>query len=142
MRGTALDPGAELLYSLRFLEIVLFPATRPLPLRHSSAIALSPQGRQDITRTSPQSVVLHVLRAVGEPAWAPAQAAEHLLQQVDDALVLRRARALLRVVTRARINPAHARAFATITLALDRLEDHRHTPSITTPTCGAHGVRP
>jgi hypothetical protein len=67
-------------------------------------------------------VVLHVLRAVDEPSWAPVPAAERLLEHVHDALVLRRARALLRVVTRHRINPSHARAFATISMAINRLE--------------------
>jgi hypothetical protein len=43
--------------------------------------------------------------------------------EVDDPVVLRRARALLRIVTRERIIPSHARAFATITMALNRLED-------------------
>jgi hypothetical protein len=72
---------------------------------------------------SPQGVVIHLLRQVMEPSWAPGPAADALLQGVDDDRVLRRARALLRIATRERIVPAHARAFATVTMALHRLED-------------------
>jgi hypothetical protein len=89
-----------------------------------------------------QSVVLRLLRSVREPSWAPALAADRLLEQVDDALALRRARALLHVVSRHRIDPAHARAFATITIALNRLEDTPSPASPSTQAHGANGVRP
>jgi hypothetical protein len=63
------------------------------------------------------------------------------LKHVDDALVLRRSRALLRVVTRHRIDPSHARAFATITMALNRLEEHRPAPSPGTQARGAYEAK-
>ena len=72
---------------------------------------------------SPQGVVIHLLRHVMEPSWSPGPAADLLLEGVDDDRVLRRARALLRIATRERIVPSHARAFATVTMALHRLED-------------------
>ncbi|WP_460938967.1 hypothetical protein [Phycicoccus ginsengisoli] len=68
-------------------------------------------------------MVIHLLRQVMEPSWSPGPAAEALLQGVDDDRVLRHARVLLRIATRERIVPAHARAFATVTMALHRLED-------------------
>lgn len=109
----------------------MFPATQSVPAPPSLGIRPEPDWpRQPITGLSPQRVVLHLLRAVGEPSWAPVPAAEGLLEHVDDPLVLRRARALLRVVTRHRINPSHARAFATISMAINLLEDSR-APSAT-----------
>ncbi|TPG16318.1 hypothetical protein EAH86_14090 [Pedococcus bigeumensis] len=95
-----------------------------------------------MTDRSLQSLVLHLLRSVGGPSWAPARAADRLLEQVDDALALRRARALLHVVSRNRIDPSHARAFATITMALNRLEHPRSPASPSTQAHGSIEVRP
>ncbi|MFC8500916.1 hypothetical protein ACFUC1_01050 [Pedococcus sp. NPDC057267] len=72
---------------------------------------------------SPQGVVVHLLRHVMDPSWAPGPAAAVLLRDVDDDRLLRRARALLRIATRERIVPSHVRAFATVTMALHLLED-------------------
>ncbi|HET7800321.1 MAG TPA: hypothetical protein VFL38_07855 [Humibacillus xanthopallidus] len=41
--------------------------------------------------------------------------------------MLRQARALLRIVTRRRVIPAHLRAYATITMAMNRLEDDQRS---------------
>lgn len=83
--------------------------------------------RQPGCLESPQLVLIHVLRQVMEPSWAPGPAAEHLLCRVEDPLVLRQARALLRIVTRRRVIPAHLRAYATITMAMNRLEDDQRS---------------
>lgn len=113
----------------------MFPAQLSIPVNTSLPTGTEPGwAHQPVTSTSPHAVVIHVLRAVGDPAWAPGPAAELLLEQVDDALVLRRARALLRIVTQHRIDVTHARAFATITLALNRLSDREgHHASPSTP---------
>ena len=108
----------------------MFPVSQSVSGPSSRSTRGEPGGAGQPNRdASPQSVVLHLLRAVREPAWAPPQAAERLLEHVDDALVLRRARAMLRVVRRHRMDPSHARAFATITMALNRLEDRGSPPS-------------
>jgi len=98
--------------------------TQRLRARTSRATAPEPSWvRLPSSTQSPQDVVRRVLRAVREPSWAPDTSARDLVRDIDDALVLRRARALLRVVTRHQINPTHARAFATISMALDQLEE-------------------
>ena len=126
----------------RLLEIVVFPAPQYLPAPSSLSTRPEPSwAALPLTGTSPQSVVLHVLWAVGEPSWAPATAAERLLEHVDDALVLRRARALLRVVTRHRIDPSHARAFATISMALRLLESHVPVSAHNAQMHGIDGTR-
>ena len=97
----------------------MLPTRQPLP---SLAVPAGVRGAT-LDLRSPQGVVIHLLRQVMEPSWAPGPAAEVLLQGVDDDQVLRRARALLRIATRERIVPSHARAFATVTMALHQLED-------------------
>ena len=97
----------------------MLPTRQPLPTLPVPAAA----GGVGLELRSPQGVVIHLLRHVMEPSWAPGPAAAVLLRDVDDDRVLRRARALLRIATRERIVPSHARAFATVTMALHRLED-------------------
>ena len=97
----------------------MLPTRQPLP---SLPVPAGVRGAT-LDLRSPQGVVIHLLRQVMEPSWAPGPAAEVLLQGVDDDQVLRRARALLRIATRERIVPSHARAFATVTMALHQLED-------------------
>ena len=97
----------------------MLPTRQPLP-----SLPVPAAGRAAGTALrSPQAVVIHLLRHVMEPSWAPGPAAAVLLRDVDDDRVLRRARALLRIATRERIVPSHARAFATVTMALHQLED-------------------
>lgn len=97
----------------------MLPTRQPLPTLPMPTAARG----AGLDLRSPQGVVIHLLRHVMEPSWAPGPAAATLLQDVDDDRVLRRARALLRIATRERIVPSHARAFATVTMALHQLED-------------------
>jgi hypothetical protein len=117
---------------------------------HSSGRVRSPREASTIRSRShprdrlesPQSVLIHVLRQVMEPSWAPGSAAEQLLGEVQDPLVLRQARALLRIVTRRRVITAHLRAYATITLAMNRLEDDRRARLHTSSGRVGWGARP
>lgn len=90
--------------------------------------------------TSAQSVVIHLLRTVDDPTWAPAPAADRLARDVDDPQLLRRARALLRVVTRQRISRSHARTFATLSLAINQIEGRGRSWETTTVPLLAAGM--
>jgi len=68
-------------------------------------------------------VVLHLLRDVLDPSWAPGPAADRLATRVHDAEVLRHARARLRGVTAQRTTVWQARALATLNMAITKVED-------------------
>lgn len=83
---------------------------------------MSPAGAASlrlIPPRSPQWVVVWVLRSVLDPDWEPASSAAELVERTSDPVVLRRAQARLRTVARHRGTVRHARAIATLDVALE-----------------------
>lgn len=94
---------------------------------------------RSIPAGSPGWVVLAVVRAVLEPSWAPIDAAQALLVDVDDLQVLRRARARLRAASEDRMTLCVARALATLNTAVGLLEGDGDVRATDAPPARGNG---
>ena len=96
-----------------------------------------------VPRGSPRWLLLHLLRETRDPAWSPLAAARRLIGYADsdlDLLRTARARLVQAAPPGARSNGSHARALATLNIAIADLNETPETKP--KPGEGAGGVSP